>query len=122
MDNIESPAQRQLAVECLVLIYRILQNNKSLLIKQPIDVLEIINTAIEHYWNEWSLENSQPSRQVVDNMVESGLISPLADVPSDRSLKSNYRLAHELFYDLEPEGAKGTSYYMEKASMCILFD
>lgn len=55
LDNIRDPAERQVAVECLVIIARIEERNPEVKLKKSmIDLSFLINDAIALFWQDWA--------------------------------------------------------------------
>jgi hypothetical protein len=60
LDNIRDPAERQVAVECLVIISRIEARNPEITLSRGvIDLTKLINESIRLFWIDWVAEHSQ---------------------------------------------------------------
>ncbi|ORY50715.1 phosphorylase kinase alphabeta [Rhizoclosmatium globosum] len=105
LDVIRDPAERQIAVECLMVVSRIADRNPEIQINAgPLDLMKIIRDAVSQFWIRW----------VGD---QSALLSS-----SDLSFEKNERFARRLFFDLAQEGNEGTMAYLAKSSVRISFD
>lgn len=103
------PAERQLAVEILILIYRIeKQIGDSRMVEAEIDLPTIMDAAIADFWNQWTEKN----RQVFE---KSALFQNGFDYHTHKDM------ARELFYDLPLEGCPdSTSAYLVNSIKNIL--
>ncbi|KAJ3400280.1 hypothetical protein HDU80_007107 [Chytriomyces hyalinus] len=135
LDVIRDPAERQLAVECLMVVSRIADRNPEIQIHSgPLDLMKIIRDAVSQFWIKWvgtqnpahlaafatnaetRTQSPRPSEAGSANGSASNLAGP------DLSFEKNERFARRLFFDLEQEGKEGTMAYLAKSSVRISFD
>ena len=92
LDNIRDPAERQLAVECLVVISRIEDRNPEIgLTGAPIDILLLIKNAVNLFWTEWVADQSHIRRApkspqqdtVTQRAINSVVTTPLGTMPPE---------------------------------------
>jgi hypothetical protein len=135
LDNIRDPAERQVAVECLVIITGIEERNPEVKISRKIiDISLLINDAISLFWKDWVSGHSERGVSTIEESIISvtdqihyssltetisinhtselsrKICSPKLDI--DLSLSKNQKLARRLFFDVPQEGEKGTSNYL----------
>ena len=136
-DVIRDPAERQMAVECLTVIFRICQRNPEIHITSDvIDCMKIIRDAICQFWSDWlSGENSPQDTIAFLFGSYSGALPGRSSIFSPRGRSSheqgppvpdltfehNERIARRLFFDLEQEGPIGTFSYLAKSSVRLCF-
>ncbi|KAJ3232420.1 hypothetical protein HDU78_007167 [Chytriomyces hyalinus] len=135
LDVIRDPAERQLAVECLMVVSRIAERNPEIQIHTgPLDLMKIIRDAVSQFWTKWigtqnpahvaafsanvesRTQSPRPNESGSANSSASNLAGP------DLSFEKNERFARRLFFDLEQEGKEGTMAYLAKSSVRISFD
>ncbi|KAI8621677.1 glycosyl hydrolases family 15-domain-containing protein [Chytriomyces sp. MP71] len=130
LDVIRDPAERQIAVECLMVVSRIADRNPEIQINTgPLDLMKVIRDAVSEFWSKW-VEKQDPAHVAafVAN-VEARTMSPrpdgrpsAANAGPDLSFEKNERFARRLFFDLEQEGKEGTMAYLAKSAVRISFD
>ena len=128
LDSLVDPAERQIVVECLLVISEIETRNKEIRIgsKDLIDLVAIVLDAYKLFWNDWIIaegprvfgfmvqtaakNDTKPARQEIsrlklrpDQVIEQYPFSEYADE------------AKRLFYDLQQDGSAGTMSYLAKA-------
>ncbi|KAI8147513.1 glycosyl hydrolases family 15-domain-containing protein [Fennellomyces sp. T-0311] len=87
------PAERQIAVETLTVIYKLKERNPEMRLASMIDIVQIMDTAVEFFWSKWSKE----------------------------SYKENKGTAHRLFYDLPQQGSDDSTFgYLSKSALKVL--
>ncbi|KAG2220005.1 hypothetical protein INT45_010373, partial [Circinella minor] len=92
------PAERQIAVETLTVIYQLKERNPEMQLSTYIDIVQIMDTAVEFFWTKWSKDNITGS-----------------------SYKENKWLAHKLFYDLPKQGSDDSTFgYLTKSALKVL--
>ncbi|KAI9362214.1 glycosyl hydrolases family 15-domain-containing protein [Pilaira anomala] len=98
------PAERQVAVEILSLIYRMQKKNPDCpMIEMNIDLPAIMESAISDFWNTWVNQNKEVFEK-----------SPLFEHGFDYN--THKEMAHGLFYDLPLENSsESTSAYLVKS-------
>ncbi|KAI9257275.1 glycosyl hydrolases family 15-domain-containing protein [Phascolomyces articulosus] len=93
------PAERQIAVETLTVIYKLKERNPEMQLNTYIDIVQIMDTAVEFFWIKWNKENK-------DHAL---------------SYKENKGLAHKLFYDLPQQGSDDSTFgYLSKSALKVL--
>ncbi|OBZ88188.1 Phosphorylase b kinase regulatory subunit alpha, liver isoform [Choanephora cucurbitarum] len=94
---LRDPAERQVAVEILSLIYQIQKDKPEIkFIEQDIDILFIMDSAISDFWNQWAEKNKEVFQK-------SALFSDGFDYEKHKEM------AHSLFYDLPLDGEEETT-------------
>ncbi|RCI02792.1 hypothetical protein CU098_004590 [Rhizopus stolonifer] len=102
------PAERQLAIEVLTLIYAAQQKNPTEFMERSVDIPAIMESAIADFWNTWAPKHKETFEK-----------SPLFEQGLDYA--TNKELAHHLFYDLPLKGASETSsHYLSKSIANLL--
>ena len=92
------PAERQIAVETLTVIYKLKERNPEMQLSTYIDIVQIMDTAVEFFWTKWSKHTDSGS-----------------------SYKENKGLAHKLFYDLPQQGSDDSTFgYLSKSALKVL--
>ncbi|KAG2199209.1 hypothetical protein INT47_010584 [Mucor saturninus] len=101
---LRDPAERQVAVEILSLIYRIQkQNPNAPMIEANINIPEIMDSAISEFWNIWTDKNKEVFEK-----------SPLFENGFDYN--THKEMAHSLFYDLPLDNSsESTTTYLAKS-------
>jgi phosphorylase kinase alpha/beta subunit len=106
------PAERQLAVEILILIYRIeKQIGDNRMIESQIDLPVILDAAIADFWNQWIEKNKQTFEK--SPMFQNGF-----------DYNTHKEMARSLFYDLPLEGSPNstTAYLVNSIKNILHFD
>jgi hypothetical protein len=100
---LRDPAERQVAVEILSIIYRIQKENPKM-IENNIDIPSIMDSAIAEFWNQWVEKNKEVFEK-----------SPLFE--NGFEYNTHREMAHDLFYDLpmEKNTENCTSSYLVKS-------
>ncbi|KAJ3112618.1 hypothetical protein HDU96_004369 [Phlyctochytrium bullatum] len=72
LDSIRDPAERQLAIECLVVISRISERNPEIHLAQNsvVDLLQILRDATQRFWTKWVREHNPESSVLSDALAE----------------------------------------------------
>ncbi|KAL7754215.1 hypothetical protein RI367_000196 [Sorochytrium milnesiophthora] len=96
LDAITESSERQLMVECLMIIHRLLQLNGGVKLHNFINVLGLIRTATMQFWEKWSP-------------------TALGKDKRDKSYEKNKQLARRAFADLPAEGADSTTFYLQQS-------
>ncbi|KAI9345534.1 glycosyl hydrolases family 15-domain-containing protein [Obelidium mucronatum] len=130
LDVIRDPAERQIAVECLMVVSRIADRNPEIQINAgPLDLMKIIRDAVSQFWLRWVGDQSAAAVAAFVSSLESKAqtLSPRPgpenrDSTPDLSFEKNERFARRLFFDLAQEGKDGTMAYLAKSSVRISFD
>ncbi|KAJ3186848.1 hypothetical protein HK101_009545 [Irineochytrium annulatum] len=151
LDVIRDPAERQIAVECLVVISRISERNPEIRISSgPLDLMRVIRDAVSRFWCRWVNEQSpgtaaafaysdQQQQQVPADGTTPGLgrsptnpnglvsVTPTGSQSNlsatcDLTFDRNERLARRLFFDLAQDGKEGTMSYLAESCVRLCFD
>ncbi|RKO84593.1 hypothetical protein BDK51DRAFT_32875, partial [Blyttiomyces helicus] len=146
LDVIRDPAERQVAVECLVVISSLGERNPEIQLNasETIDLLSVVRTAIETFWIKYTANNRKiiedavaPSSASADDGALPGAgcssttPSLLASVecavpgldrpPVDIGFGARERLARRVFFDLPQEGPDGTMAFLAEACVRSAF-
>ncbi|CEG79151.1 hypothetical protein RMATCC62417_13649 [Rhizopus microsporus] len=106
----KDPAERQLAIEVLTLIYDVQQTSGPRFIDCTIDIPAIADAAVVEFWTKWVSQNKETFEK--SPFFKHGLEYP-----------ANKDLARHLFYDLPLDDAEeSTSGYLSKSIQHILFN
>jgi phosphorylase kinase alpha/beta subunit len=106
----KDPAERQLAIEVLTLIYDVQQVSGPHFIDCTIDIPAIADAAVVEFWTKWVSQNKETFEK--SPFFKHGLEYP-----------ANKDLARHLFYDLPLDDAEeSTSGYLSKSIQHILFN
>ncbi|KAJ3028494.1 UNVERIFIED_CONTAM: hypothetical protein HDU68_001562 [Siphonaria sp. JEL0065] len=126
LDVIRDPAERQIAVECLMVVSRIADRNPEIQINAgPLDLMKIIRDAVSQFWQRWVGDQSAAAVAAFVSSLEAKTHSPRPESQNntpDLSFEKNERFARRLFFDLAQEGKDGTMAYLAKSSVRISFD
>ncbi|KAF9115820.1 hypothetical protein BGX27_006251 [Mortierella sp. AM989] len=111
------PAERQIAVETLMVIAKIEDRNPGMEVQpEVIDLPMIMREAMSKFWTKWVVNGPGGRGQGVPG---GGLIGPkpgLEEVGFDH----HEGLARGMFYDLPQEGKEGTFAYLARAALKLL--
>lgn len=99
------PAERQIAVEVLTILYQHQQQGKQM--GRMLDLPLIIDHATRDFWNKWSQLSSTSLEKSA--LFKEGL-----------EYKANVDLARRLFFDLPLEGTESTYTYLNKSVLELL--
>ena len=146
LDAIRDPAEREIAVECLMVIYKMSERNPEIRItKKDVNLLQIMQDAVSLFWSHW-ISHQSPSaislfivesnhkgapelaHRRVKSTEPSGTNSPRASrvsrstAPNDLTFEKNEKLARRLFYDLPQDGHHGTMSYLARSCLALCFD
>ncbi|KAG0198605.1 hypothetical protein BGX28_007964 [Mortierella sp. GBA30] len=129
------PAERQIAVETLMVIAKIEDRNPGMeVLPEVIDLPLIMHEAMSKFWTKWVVNGPGGRGQVVpipsggpgSNVgAKGGATSLSMTIPSSASLgevgfEHHERLARRMFYDLPQEGKEGTFAYLARAALKLL--
>ncbi|KAJ3104027.1 hypothetical protein HDU97_009574 [Phlyctochytrium planicorne] len=72
LDSIRDPAERQIAIECLVVISRISERNPEIHLRAstPLDLLSILRDATSRFWGRWVKEQNPDLSVLSDASME----------------------------------------------------
>ncbi|KAJ3120440.1 hypothetical protein HK098_004590 [Nowakowskiella sp. JEL0407] len=143
LDVIRDPAERQIAVECLVVISRIEDRNPEISINSgTLDLNKIVRDAVSRFWSRWIVDGptSMASSATTSPATPTSItkISPTGSSASGGSTKilsptlnettaaqafdKNEKLARRLFYDLPQDGPDGTMSFLATSCVRLVFD
>jgi len=119
LDVIRDPAERQIVVECLVVISSkfikqhltlgISERNPEIRIQRgSLDILRIIRDAVCKYWEKWNEKRM--------------LVTADKDDARDMSFDKNEKLARRMFFDLPQNEGEGSMFYLAQACVRLVFD
>lgn len=121
---IPDPAERQIAVETLMVIAKIEDRNPGMEVQpEVIDLPMIMQEAMNKFWTKWVVNGPGGRGQGISGapgtatLVEGlGMNLGLGEVGFDQ----HERLARRMFYDLPQEGKEGTFAYLARAALKLL--
>ncbi|KAF9304628.1 hypothetical protein BGZ74_001014 [Mortierella antarctica] len=121
---IPDPAERQIAVETLMVIAKIEDRNPGMEVQpEVIDLPMIMREAMNKFWTKWVVNGPGgrgqgiPGAPGTATLVEGlGMNLGLGEVGFDQ----HERLARRMFYDLPQEGKEGTFAYLARAALKLL--
>ncbi|KAG0347336.1 hypothetical protein BG004_007926 [Podila humilis] len=115
---IQDPAERQIAVETLMVIAKIEERNPGMEVEQPemIDLPMIMHEAMDTFWTKWVVNG--PGRGGASSASASSSFS--SSTREDVSIVHHESLARRMFYDLPQEGKEGTHSYLARAVLKLL--
>ncbi|KAG0094795.1 hypothetical protein BGZ93_006759 [Podila epicladia] len=121
---IPDPAERQIAVETLMVIAKIEDRNPGMEVQpEVIDLPMIMREAMNKFWTKWVVNGPGgrgqgiPGAPGATTLVEGLRMNlGLGEVGFDQ----HERLARRMFYDLPQEGKEGTFAYLARATLKLL--
>lgn len=121
---IPDPAERQIAVETLMVIAKIEDRNPGMEVQpEVIDLPMIMREAMNKFWMKWVVNGPGgrgqgiPDAPGTTTLVEGSRMNlGLDDVGYDQ----HETLARHMFYDLPQEGKEGTFAYLARAALKLL--
>jgi len=122
LDVIRDPAERQMAVDCLVVIYWLSTNNpEHIMNPRPLMLLDVLKDAMQSHWNYWAkqaelVKASLSLSTTSVTMLKNGLNS------FSTGFGKNELFARRLFFDLPSFGAEGSNSYLAASCIKIVFD
>lgn len=127
LNALSDPAERQIAVECLMVISEIEKRNPEVKLgggTNVLDLMKIVNEAYMIFWKEWIVRDGRKllkkSKTEVktddDTEVEVTDEGLLQKYPYDKYAST----AKRIFFDLLQDGRSGTMAYLAKASLSVL--
>ncbi|TPX45369.1 hypothetical protein SeMB42_g04038 [Synchytrium endobioticum] len=120
---IRDPAERQIVVECLVVIARIGERNPEIQIKdETLDVLSIVRDAITRSWSRWVEKQQAEHAGTNGDRVLNKTDDQTDFLGGDISFERNERLARRMFFDLPADGKDGTMAVLASSCVRVCFD
>jgi hypothetical protein len=134
LDGFKDPAERQISVELLMLIYDLLLAQRERLSIMEVPLGDIIRDAVERFWGKRSVPYVSQSDLKDDGAVDTTFRGRvvLDDVPEHRKKSRTSRnsspearferyeqVARKLFYNLPVEGPGGTLEFLEESLVAI---
>ncbi|KAG0202868.1 hypothetical protein BGX28_004744 [Mortierella sp. GBA30] len=108
------PAERQIAVETLMVIAKIEDRNPGMEVQpEVVDLPMIMREAMEKFWQKWVVNGEGGGQSA------GGIFAGSSGV-KDMSFEHHEGLARRLFYDLPQEGKEGTFAYLARAALRLL--
>ncbi|KAF9396061.1 hypothetical protein CPC16_005232 [Podila verticillata] len=128
---IPDPAERQIAVETLMVIAKIEDRNPGMEVQpEVIDLPMIMREAMNKFWTKWVVNGPGGRGQGIPPGAPPGSSSSTAATLVEGSrmnlglgevgFDQHERLARRMFYDLPQEGKEGTFAYLARASLKLL--
>ncbi|KAF9946925.1 hypothetical protein BGZ72_011015 [Mortierella alpina] len=109
------PAERQIAVETLMVIAKIEDRNPGMEVQpEVVDLPMIMREAMEKFWIKWVVNGPDGGGQSAGGVITGS--NGLKDV----SYEHHEGLARRMFYDLPQEGKEGTFAYLARATLKLL--
>jgi hypothetical protein len=112
LDSSPDPADRQVAVECLMVLSKLQERNPEMLLAHIIKLDAIITEASKACWHRWTSSDAEavppPSLQALMNSKKS------------MSYDANEAFALKFFSDLPQEGKDGTVAYIAPAIFSVI--
>ncbi|KAF9199593.1 hypothetical protein BGZ49_010269 [Haplosporangium sp. Z 27] len=117
---IQDTAERQIAVETLMVIAKIEDRNPGMEVQpEVIDLPLIMREAMEKFWTKWVVNGPGGRGQQTG---AAGAAAPVATATNlvDMKFQHHEELARRMFYDLPQEGKEGTFAYLARAVLKLL--
>ena len=117
------PAERQIAVETLMVIAKIEDRNPGMEVQpEVIDLPMIMREAMDKFWKKWVVNGPGGRGQAGVNGTPGAAIVSAAPAGSfaEVDFEHHERLARRMFYDLPQEGKEGTHAYLARAVLKLL--
>ncbi|KAF9150190.1 hypothetical protein BG015_008012 [Linnemannia schmuckeri] len=112
------PAERQIAVDTLMVIAKIEDKNPGMEVQaEVIDLPLIMREAMDTFWTKWVV-NGPGGRVPASAPANANAI--VTSVLGDVSFDHHEKLARRMFYDLPQEGKEGTFAYLARAVLKLL--
>ncbi|KAG0069163.1 hypothetical protein BGZ89_003405 [Linnemannia elongata] len=112
------PAERQIAVDTLMVIAKIEDKNPGMEVQaEVIDLPMIMREAMDTFWTKWVV-NGPGGRGPAGESASANAIA--TSVLGDVSFDHHEKLARRMFYDLPQEGKEGTFAYLARAVLKLL--
>ena len=123
LDVIRDPAERQLVVDCLVVIYWLANNNPSARMNpRPLKVLDILRGAINAHWTLWSAAGLEHAGTGGGGEGHSACVLQHAIEAIGSGFDANEPFARRLFFDLPASGREGSNAFLARACIEQVFD
>ncbi|KAF9358964.1 hypothetical protein BGX26_000506 [Mortierella sp. AD094] len=111
------PAERQIAVETLMVIAKIEDRNPGMEVQpEVIDLPAIMREAISKFWTKWVVNGPGGRGQGIPG---GGLVGPKPGL-EEVGFEHHEGLARGMFYDLPQEGKEGSFAYLARAALKLL--
>ncbi|KAG0215970.1 hypothetical protein BGX33_000668 [Mortierella sp. NVP41] len=112
------PAERQIAVDTLMVIAKIEDRNPGMEVQaEVIDLPLIMREAMNTFWTKWVVNGPGGRGPAVGN---GGAPATMTGALGDVSFEHHEALARRMFYDLPQEGKEGTFAYLARAVLKLL--
>ncbi|KAI8602494.1 glycosyl hydrolases family 15-domain-containing protein [Dissophora ornata] len=125
LDVIIDPAERQIAVETLMVIAKIEDRSPGMEVQpEVIDLPLIMREAMNTFWTKWVVNGPGGQGQAgvggAPVVVATDATAAGGIEKGDVSFEHHEQLARRMFYDLPPEGKEGTFAYLARAVFKLL--
>ncbi|KAG0057679.1 hypothetical protein BGZ83_005618 [Gryganskiella cystojenkinii] len=115
---IADPAERQIAVETLMVIAKIEDRNPGMEVQpEVIDLPMIMREAMDKFWTKWVVHGPGGRGQAG---AMNGAPGTVAGMLGEVAFEHHEHLARRMFYDLPQEGKEGTHAYLARAVLKLL--
>ncbi|KAG0263244.1 hypothetical protein BG011_009079 [Mortierella polycephala] len=116
------PAERQIAVETLMVIAKIEDRNPGMEVQpEVVDLPLIMREAMERFWAKWVVNGPGGRDQAgTGGAPGASLVAEEAGGFGGGSFDQHEGLARRMFYDLPQEGKEGTFAYLARAALKLL--
>ncbi|KAG0258761.1 hypothetical protein BG011_003091 [Mortierella polycephala] len=115
------PAERQIAVETLMVAAKIEDRNPGMEVQpEVIDLPMIMQEAMSKFWTKWMVNGPGGRGQMGMEGAPSSSLAGGTSVLGDMRFEQHEALARRMFYDLPQEGKEGTFAYLARAALKLL--
>ncbi|KAJ3375103.1 hypothetical protein GGF31_005825 [Allomyces arbusculus] len=138
LDGVPDPAERQICIELLMLIWEHLDKTPDMRLPAVIPVTQIIRDAVNLFWKHKSCgtrdqpadtpslsASKLPVGESVDSLLKdttggNGKIVRPSRLTLDSRFEKNAALARQQFFDLPPDAENGTAAFLKEAMLAAL--
>ncbi|KAF9184443.1 hypothetical protein BGZ51_003338 [Haplosporangium sp. Z 767] len=115
------PAERQIAVETLMVAAKIEDRNPGMEVQpEVIDLPMIMREAMNKFWTKWVINGPGGRGQMGVGGAPGSSLAAGTSVLGDVRFEKHESLARRMFYDLPQEGKEGTFAYLARAALKLL--
>jgi hypothetical protein len=121
LDVIRDPAERQLAIDCLVVIYWLSVNNPHVkMSSRPLEIMAILRDAVEEHWKVWCAQGRVVKESFDCNSSSGKVLKQVLD-EIELGYEGNEGFARKLFFDLPASGREGSNTFLAASAIRIVF-